>query len=233
MKHKTFIVTAASEGIGAAIAQLLAEKGANVALMARSEAVLTLAKNLGGIALQGSVSDEAALTKLVEMTIQRFGRIDGVVNNTGHPTKGDLLSISDDEWHKDLDLLFLNVVRMARLVTPLMERQKSGAFVNISSASAFEPSLEYPVSSALRAGLASFSKLYADRYAPFGIRMNTVLPGFIDTFQVPAHVVDRIPLHRPGTTKELAAVVAFLLSDAAAYVTGQNIRVDGGLSKHI
>lgn len=107
-----------------------------------------------------------------------------MVNNTGHPASGDLLEISDEEWHDGLDLVLLNTVRMAQLVTPIMEEQGYGSIVSISTPSAFEPSSEFPVSSVLRAGLGSFTKLYADQHASDGIRMNSVQPGFVDSYEV-------------------------------------------------
>ena len=135
-------------------------------------------------------------------------------------------------WLK-LSGVFLNVLRMARLVTPIMERQGGGSIVAISTFGAVEPSLTFPVSSSLRAGLAAFMRLYADRYGPAGIRINGVLPGFIDTYTVDEETQDRIPLGRPGLAEEVAGTVAFLLSEDGGYVTGQSIRVDGGITRSL
>jgi NAD(P)-dependent dehydrogenase (short-subunit alcohol dehydrogenase family) len=223
------IVTAASKGMGAAIARELAARGYRLALMARSEAIETLAQDLGGIALQGSVTESADLERLVALARERYGRIDAVVNHTGHPPKGDLLAISDADWHLGLDVVLMNVVRMSRLVTPLMAEAGGGAIVNVSSFAAFEPDPDFPVSASLRTALAAFTKLYADRYARDGIRMNNVLPGFIDSLPEKAERKARIPLERYGTVEEVAKTVAFLLSRDAGYITGQNILVDGGL----
>ena len=170
---------------------------------------------------------------MVDSTISTFGKVDAVVNNTGHPPKGDLLSISDADWHLGMDLLLLNVVRMARLVTPIMERQGGGSIVNISTYAAFEPDLAFPVSSSLRAALGDFTKLYADCYASSGIRMNNVLPGFTESYPENPENVAQIPMGRYGLVDEIAAAVAFLISKDAGYVTGQNLRVDGGLSRSI
>jgi NAD(P)-dependent dehydrogenase (short-subunit alcohol dehydrogenase family) len=219
--------------MGAACARELAEQDYTVVLMARSEDVLELAQTLGGLGIIGSVADPEALANVVNQTLAAFGRIDAVVNNTGHAPTGELLEISDQAWHDTLDLLILNVVRMARLVTPIMLAQGSGAFVNISTFSAFEPSLSFPVSSTLRAALSSFTKLYADRYASAGIRMNNILPGFIESYPIDTETAQTIPMHRVGTVGEIAKTVSFLLSDAASYITGQNIRVDGGLTRSI
>jgi NAD(P)-dependent dehydrogenase (short-subunit alcohol dehydrogenase family) len=151
------------------------------------------------------------------------------VNNSGHPAKGELLEITDEQWHDGLDLLFLSVVRLARLATPHMSKNGGGAFVNVSSFAAQEPSLPRPVSSALRAALSSFTKMYAERHAKDGIRMSSVLPGWVDTHPVKEEIVATIPIGRPAKAVEIARVVAFLLSPDASYLTGENVRVDGGL----
>jgi NAD(P)-dependent dehydrogenase (short-subunit alcohol dehydrogenase family) len=229
--ERVAIVTAASKGMGAAIARELARRGTRLALFATSDAVTALAEELGGIAVQGSVTEPADLQRLVDTTLDRYGRIDALVNNTGHPPKGDLLAIPDADWHLGLDLVLVNVVRLARLVTPAMEAAGKGAIVNISAFGAVQPGAAFPVSSVLRAGLSAFTKLYADRYAAAGIRMNSILPGFIDSYPETPELVAQIPAGRFGAVEEIAATAAFLLSDEAGYITGQNLLVDGGLVK--
>ncbi len=231
--EKTAIVVAAGKGMGAAIARLLSERGYRLALLSPSGGAATLADELGGLAVTGSNTEPADLQRLVEGTLDRFGRIDAVVNNTGHAPKGPLLEISDEDWHAGLDISLLNVVRMARLVTPHMRERGGGAIVNISTYAAFEPEAAFPVSATVRAALASFTKLYADAHAADGIRMNNVLPGFIDSLPETAERRARIPLGRYGSTREIAETVAFLLSDGAGYITGQNLRVDGGLTRSV
>ncbi|MCH7976901.1 MAG: SDR family oxidoreductase [Bacteroidetes bacterium] len=234
------LVTAASRGMGAAIARELANRGYRLVMMSRTDDVLKLADDLaettpspGTIGTTGSVTETEDLERLVTAALSHFGRIDAVVNNTGHAAKDDLLDIPDEDWHAGLDLLLLNVVRMARLVTPIMERQGGGGFVNVSTFAAFEPSLDFPVSSSLRAALGSFTKMYADRYGPAGIRMNNVLPGYIETYETTDALREAIPLKRQGSVEEIAKTVAFLLSEDAGYITGQNIRVDGGLARSV
>lgn len=233
MTEKVAVITAASRGMGAAIARELAETGYKVALMSSSGAADKLAQELGGIAVKGSVLESNDLQSLIDTTIENYGRIDAVVNNTGHPPKGDLLAISDDDWHLGLDMVMMNVVRMARIVTPILVEQGNGAIVNISTFAAFEPSSSFPVSATLRAALASFTKLYADEYAKNGIRMNNLLPGFIDSYPESAEIVAQIPTGRFGKVSEIAKTAAFLVSDGAGYITGQNIRVDGGITRSV
>ncbi len=227
------IVTAAGRGIGEACARKLADDGYTPVLLSKSGAAVDVAEDLGGVGFEGSVTDPDDLAALVDAATERYGRIDALVNNTGHPATGDLLDISDEEWHEGLDLVLLNAVRTARLVTPIMREGGGGAIVNVSTFSAFEPSAEFPVSSVLRAGLGSFTKLYADRHAADGIRMNAVLPGFVDSYEVDEETRAEIPMGRPAETTEIAETIAYLVSPAASYVTGQNVRVDGGLTDSV
>ena len=230
---KVAVVTAAGRGMGAAIARELAAQGWSLALLSPSGAAERLAGELGGFGLTGSVTEPGDLERLVDGTMDRHGRIHAVVNNTGPVPKGDLLDHDDDAWHASLDMVLLNVVRMARLVTPVMRAQGGGAIVNVSTFSAFEPSLDYPVSSTLRAGLGSFTKLYAERYAADNVRMNNILPGFIDSLPHGEDKAAKVPMRRIGSVAEIAKTAAFLLGDGAGYITGQNLRVDGGLTRGV
>lgn len=227
------ILTGAGKGMGGACARELAARGWQVALLSPSGNAETLAKELGGIGITGSVTSEADLGRLVDAAMGRWGRIDGAVLSTGHPPKGDLLALSDADWSVGLDLIILNVVRLCRLITPIMQKQGGGSIVNISTFAAFEPDPAFPISCTLRAGLASFAKLYADRYAAENIRMNNLLPGFIDSLPEKDVFKARIPMKRYGTVAEIAKTAAFLLSEDADYITGQNIRVDGGITRSV
>lgn len=232
-EEKVALITAASQGMGAGVARRLHGEGYKLALMSRSERVLELAEELGAAAVRGSVDAPSDLEALVDLTLKRYGRIDAAVCNTGHPPKGELLEIDDAAWHSGLDLVFLNVVRVARLVTPAMQRQGGGSIVAISTFGAIEPSLKFPVSSALRSALGAFVKLYAERFGGDGIRLNAVLPGFVETYDVDEATRQSIPLGRTASVAEIASAVSFLISGDASYITGQSLLVDGGLTRSI
>jgi NAD(P)-dependent dehydrogenase (short-subunit alcohol dehydrogenase family) len=233
MTVKVAIVTAGGSGMGAGAARKLAEQGFRVAILSSSGKGEALAKELGGIGVTGSNQSDEDLKRLVDLTMERWGRVDALVNSAGHGPRAPLLDLSDEDWHRGLEVYFLNVVRPTRLVTPIMRRQKSGSIVNISTFAAFEPDPAFPTSGVFRAGLAAFAKLFADRYAAENIRMNNVLPGFIDSLPEKAEFKSRIPMGRYGTVEEVSELVALLASDRGGYITGQNIRVDGGITRSV
>ena len=231
MAERVAVVTAAGSGMGAAAARRLARDGYRIAVLSSSGKGEALANELGGVGVTGSNQSDADLKRLVDATLARWGRIDVLVNSAGHGPRGPLLELTDADWHGGLDCYLLNVIRAARLVTPAMQRQHAGAIINISSLAAVEPVPEFPTSAVFRAGLAAFTKLFADRYAVDNIRMNNVLPGHIDNFPEQDEIRARIPLGRYGRVEEIADTIAFLASDGAAYITGQNLRVDGGITR--
>ena len=231
--EKVAIVTAGGSGMGAGAARKLAEDGFRVAILSSSGKGEALAKELGGIGVTGSNQSNDDLKRLTDQTLEQWGRVDVLVNSAGHGPRAPILELSDEDWHQGLEVYFLNVVRPTRLVTPVMQRQKSGVIINISTFAALEPDPVFPTSGVFRAGLAAYTKLFSDKYASENIRMNNVLPGFIDSLPEKPEFRERIPMERYGKTEEIADVVAFLASDGAGYITGQNIRVDGGITRHV
>ncbi|MCG6203196.1 SDR family oxidoreductase [Rhodopseudomonas sp. HC1] len=231
--EKVALITAAGSGMGAAIARKLAQDGYGVAILSSSGKGEALANELGGVGVTGSnlVTDD--VKRLVDLAMTRWGRIDALVNSAGHGPRAPILEISDEDWHKGMEVYFLSAVRAVRLVAPIMQMQGGGAIVNISTAWAFEPAAAFPTSTVFRAGLATFTKLFTDSYAAKNIRMNNVLPGWIDSLPATDERRESVPMGRYGKTEEIAATVAFLLSDGAGYITGQNIRVDGGVTRAI
>ncbi len=231
--EKVAVVTAGGSGMGAGAARKLASDGFHIAILSSSGKGETLAKELGGIGVTGSNQSNDDLAWLIEQTMDRWGRIDVLVNSAGHGPRAPILELSDDDWHTGMDVYFLNVVRPTRLVTPIMQRQQSGVIINISTFAAFEPDPVFPTSGVFRAGLAAYTKLFSDQYAAENIRMNNVLPGFIDSLPEKKEFRDRIPMQRYGKTEEISDVIAFLASDGAGYITGQNLRVDGGITRSV
>jgi len=230
---KVAVVTAGGSGMGAAAAKRLAAEGYKIAIVSSSGKGEALAHELGGVGVTGSNQSNDDLRKLVDLTLSNWGRIDVLVNSAGHGPRAQILEISDEDWHKGMDTYLMNVIRPVRLVTPIMQAQKSGSIINISTAWAFEPSTMFPTSAVFRAGLASFTKLFADTYAAENIRMNNVLPGWIDSLPATEERRRSVPMQRYGKSEEIAATIAFLASEGAAYITGQNIRVDGGLMRSV
>ncbi len=231
--NKVALVIGGGSGMGADAARRLAEDGFQIAILSSSGKGEALANELGGIGATGSNQSIADLQALVDAVMARWGRIDALVNGAGHGPRAPVLELSDDDWHRGLDVYLLNVVRATRIVAPLMVAQKSGSIVNISTFAAFEPDPVFPTSGVFRAGLAAYTKLFADRYAPDNVRMNNVLPGFIDSLPEKAEFRTRIPMGRYGRMREISDVIAFLASPGAGYITGQNLRVDGGITRSV
>ena len=232
-EEKVAIITAGGSGMGAGAARRLAADGFRVAVLSSSGKGEALAEELGGIGVTGSNQSNDDLKRLVDTTMDKWGRVDVLVNSAGHGPRAPVLELTDEDWHSGMEVYFLNAVRPTRLVTPIMLEQKSGSIINISTFAAFEPDPVFPTSGVFRAGLAAFTKLYADKYAAENIRMNNVLPGFIDSLPEKQEFKARIPMERYGKTDEIAATIAFLASEGGGYITGQNIRVDGGITRAV
>lgn len=249
MGNKVAIITGSGQGIGAGVARSFANAGYKVSLMSPSDRSVKLAKELGGIGRSGSILEPKDLTALVAETKKAFGHIDAVVNNMGHgsgspPTVTerttynpdnfhDPLDFPDEGWHQALDMYVLSVVRMARAVVPVMKEQGHGSIVNISSFTVIEPRPGYPQMSILRGALHGFTKLFADKYGQNNIRMNNVLPGFCENVAMTDAARRSIPLNRQATFDEIGQTCVFLASDASSYITGQNLMVDGGLTRNV
>jgi len=231
--ERVAILTAAGSGMGAGAARRLAADGFKVAILSSSGKGAALAEELGGLGVTGSNQSNDDLKKLVDQVVAKWGRIDVLVNSAGHGPRAPVLELTDAQWHLGMEVYFLNVVRPTRLVVPVMQKQRAGVIINISTFATFEPDPVFPTSGVFRAGLAAFTKLFADRYAAENIRMNNVLPGFIDSLPEKPEFRERIPMQRYGTTQEVADVIAFLASSGAGYITGQNLRVDGGITRSV
>ncbi|HYF18417.1 MAG TPA: SDR family oxidoreductase [Ramlibacter sp.] len=231
--QKVAVITAGGSGMGADAARRLAQDGFRVAILSSSGKGEALARQLGGIGVTGSNQSNDDIRRLVDKTVAQWGRIDVLVNSAGHGPRAPILDLTDEDWHRGMDVYLLSAIRPARLVTPIMLQQQSGVIINISTFAAFEPDPVFPTSGVFRAGLAAFTKLFADRYAPQNVRMNNVLPGFIDSLPEKEEFRRRVPMGRYGKSSEVAAVVSFLASDGAGYITGQNLRVDGGITRHV
>ncbi|TPQ52897.1 3-oxoacyl-ACP reductase [Prosthecomicrobium hirschii] len=230
---KVALITAGGSGMGAASARRLAADGYRVAILSSSGKGEALAAELGGIGVTGSNQSNDDLKRLVDAAMAAWGRIDALVNSAGHGPRGPVLEISDADWHRGMDVYLMNVIRPVRLVVPIMQANGGGAIVNISTAWAFEPSPMFPTSAVFRAGLAAYTKLVADSYAADNIRINNILPGWIDSLPATEERRAAVPMRRYGTSDEIAATVAFLLSDGGGYITGQNLKVDGGLMRSL
>jgi len=231
--NKVAIITAGGSGMGAQAARSLAADGYTPVILSSSGKGEALGTELGGTGVTGSNLDPAQLQRTVDLAMERYGRIDAVVNSAGHGPKGPVLDISDEDWHLGMDVYMMPAVRMARIVTPIMQSQGGGAIVNISTYATFEPEALFPTSGVFRSALAGFTKLFADKYAADNIRMNNVLPGFIDSLPESDERRERIPMGRYGSVAEVGELVVFLASERSSYMTGQNLRIDGGITRSV
>jgi 3-oxoacyl-[acyl-carrier protein] reductase len=242
LRGRTAIVCGASEGIGLAIAEALAQEGANVSMFARRREVLKReAERVGALAVRGDLTNPADLERLVERTAAAFGGIDILVNNGGGPPRTSALEIDDELLEGAVELLLYPAVRLTNLCLVHLRSSGHGRIVNIASSTVREPADNLVLSNAVRPGVVGWAKTLARELGPDGVTINSIAPGRIDTARLAEVYPDgptekdllTIPLRRLGTAREIADVVAFLCSDRAAYVTGSVIPVDGGLTRFL
>jgi 3-oxoacyl-[acyl-carrier protein] reductase len=236
LKGRTAIVCGSSSGIGLAIAESLAGEGANVAMFARRRDLLEQeAERLGALAVRGDVTNPADLERLVDRTLRAFGGIDILVNNSGGPPRTPAIGLTDEQVEEAVELLLLSAIRLTSLCLPELERSGCGRVINIESSSVREPIDSLALSNAVRPGVIGWAKTLAREVGTKKITVNSIAPGRIKTArqaEVPENV-EAIPLRRLGQPREVAQVVSFLASDAASYVTGAVIPVDGGLTRFL
>ena len=256
LRGKTAIVAASSQGLGKAAAISLAMEGANVVFCSRSkEAVERVASEIGTatgsktLAVVADVSRPDDITRLVDETRQRFGAVHILVNNAGGPPAGHISTLTDDDWQRGVEHTLMSTIRLSRAVLPMMETQQWGRIITILSIAATQPINDLLVSSTIRPGLLGMAKVLSNQYAHLNITVNSVCPGFIMTNrqielmkirsenenitmeQYIEQVVKDLPIGRMGRPEEIGDVIAFLASERAGYITGENIIVDGGMAK--
>ena len=240
LRGRTAIVCGASAGMGLAIAEAFVEEGANVAMFARRRDVLEReADRLGALPVRGDVTTPRDLERLVEKTLEAFGGINVLINNSGGPPRGAALGLGPEAYESAVELLLLSVIRLTNLCLPHIEAGGHGRIVNITSSTVREPTDNLVLSNAVRPGVIGWAKTLARELGPKGITVNSIAPGRIDTERIREVYPDgpteddlkTIPLRRLGTPREIADVVCFLASDRASYVTGTVIPVDGGLTR--
>ena len=238
LSGRTAIVCGASSGIGLGIAESLAGEGANVVMFARRQELLEQqAERIGGHAVAGDVTSAEDLERLVGTTVDTFGGVDILVNNSGGPPRATAAELDTTKVEVAVDLLLLSIVRLTGLCLPHLERSPAGRIVTVTSSTVRKPIDNLVLSNIVRPGIVGWSKSLSRELGPKGITVNCIAPGRIDTDRIrevypdgPSQSdLEAIPLRRLGTPREIGDVVAFLCSDRAAYVTGTVVAVDGGL----
>ncbi|HEV8687204.1 MAG TPA: SDR family oxidoreductase [Gaiellaceae bacterium] len=242
LRGRTAIVCGASAGMGLAISESLAGEGANVVMFARRREPLEReADRLGALAVRGDVTNPRDLQRLVETTVDAFGGVDVLVNNSGGPPRARAVDLTDDAVEEAVELLLLSAIRLTRLCLPYLGKSGRGRVITITSSSVREPIDNLALSNAVRPGVVGWLKTLAREVGPQGVTVNAIAPGFIETERLrevypegPTEAdVQAIPLRRFGAPQEIGDVVCFLASDRATYVTGAVIPVDGGLTRFL
>src|SRR6476661_5673126 len=258
LKNKVMLIAGASKGLGYAVAHALAAEGAIVSISSRDQASITSAARkieqetrATVFAMPVDVRSREAIDTWVAATAEKFGGIDGLMTNSGGPPAGLALSFDDAAWQDAADLLLFSALRMVRAAVPSMTRRGGGAILMSTSSSVKEPIPNLGLSTVLRASVAALAKTLALELAGSGIRVNQIVPGRLDTDRVreldeingkkqgvsaaeaKAKSIGSIPLGRYGDPTEFGRVGAFLLSNAASYLTGATVQVDGGQIKSV
>jgi 3-oxoacyl-[acyl-carrier protein] reductase len=256
IKNKTALITGASAGLGFAAAKTLAEEGVKIAINSRSmenlqKAASEIEKQTGisPVCVDGDISEEGIAEKIVERAVKELGPVDILVSNCGGPPAGMFMEHDKQTWKKSVDLTLLSAINLSRAVLPTMVEKKWGRIIFITSISVKQPIDNLIISNSLRAGVTGFAKSISNEYASHGITVNTVCPGYTETErlqslaqhqsqaknikpeEVYAGWTQSVPAGRLGQPDELAALITFLASDRAAYITGTSLPVDGGYAK--
>ena len=240
LSGRTAIVCGASSGIGLGIAESLAGEGANVVMFARRPELLEQeARRIGGVPVAGDVTSRDDLERLLTTTVDAYGGIDILVNNSGGPPRSTAAELDAQKVEAAVALLLVSVVRLTGLCLPYLERSSAGRIVNVTSSTVREPIDNLALSNAIRPGVVGWAKSLARELGPRGITVNCLAPGRIDTDRIREVYPDgpskddlaAIPLRRLGTTREVGDVVAFLCSERASYVSGTVMLVDGALTR--
>ena len=242
LQGRTAIVCGASAGMGLATAEALAREGANVSMFARRRELLEReAERIGALAVRGDVTNPADLKRLADRTVEAFGGIDILVNNSGGPPRTPAVGLTDDDVERAVELLLLSVVRLTELCLPQLRRSGRGRIINIASSTVREPADNLALSNAVRPGVIGWAKSMARELGPDKITVNSIAPGRIDTERLQegfaegsrAAAMEQIPLRRFGRPEEVADVICFLASDRASYVSGAVVPVDGAMTRSL
>ena len=253
LKGKVALVAASSKGLGFAVADELAAEGAHLIMNARGEETLSAASesivtrlNSEVLAIPGDLSESADIHRIVNAGVEKFGKIDILITNSGGPPAGKFDDLASDQWDAAVRLLLTGVTEMTRLVLPGMKERRWGRILNVTSIAAKQPVANLILSNSLRAGVTGFSKTLAAEVGEYAITVNTILPGYtaterveelaehiatkegIDAGEVRKRWESEIPLGRLAEPREFAAMAAFIVSERASYITGSSIAVDGG-----